>query len=363
VTRNKTVHPPFAIIYIMSALRDKLTSEELAMALSNYDLGVVRSAKDFPRGAHGAAKLIIESDRGSYLLKRRPKGKDDPQHVAFAHAIQDYLAERSFPLPHLINTRSGSDSLLRIRDGVYELFEYIDSQPYDASPVAASEAGRILGLFHRLIAGCPAQLPNEGALYHNAPHVLASFKKTGELLLSLPSAKGREKEIIQTLQGLRETYKRAAGTVEDMGIGRWASQIIHGDWHPGNMLFDKGHVVAVIDFDSARMGPRILDVANGILQFSFVAAERDLNAWEARADDNRARRFLRGYDNMLRLSEMELKAIPHLMQEALIAQTMGPILRTGMYASLDGAGYLDVVLRKTRWLEENAAKLALPDDE
>lgn len=347
----------------MSALRDKLTSEELAMALSNYDLGVVRSAKDFPRGSHGAPKLIIESDRGHYLLKRRPKGKDDPQHVAFAHAIQDYLAERSFPLPHLINTRKGKDALLRIRDGVYELFEYIDSQPYDASPVAASEAGRMLGLFHRLIAECDAQPPNEPATYHNAAHVVASFKKTAELLVSLPSAKGRERQIVDTLMNLREIYKNAAAAVEELGLSRWASQIIHSDWHPGNMLFDKGHVVAVIDFDSARMGPRILDVANGVLQFSFVSGERNLDAWESRADDNRARRFLKSYDNMLRLSEMELKAVPHLMQEALIAQTLGPILRTGAYAKLDAAGYLVVVLRKCRWIGENVARLALADDE
>lgn len=347
----------------MSALRDKLTSEELAMALSNYDLGVVRSAKDFPRGSHGAPKLIIESDRGHYLLKRRPKGKDDPQHVAFAHAIQDYLAERSFPLPHLINTRKSKDALLRIRDGVYELFEYIDSQPYDSSLAAASEAGRMLGLFHRLIANCPATPPSEPATFHNAPHVVSTFKKTAELLLSLPSAKGRERDIVETLKGLREIYKDAAARVEEMGLSRWASQIIHGDWHPGNMLFDKGRVVAVIDFDSARMGPRILDVANGVLQFSFISADRDLSKWEARADDNRARRFLRGYDTLMRLSEMELKSVPLLMQEALIAQSMGPILRTGAYAGLDGAGYLDVVLRKCRWIGENAARLSLPEDE
>ena len=221
----------------------------------------------------------------------------------------------------------------------------------------------MLGLFHRLIAECDAQPPNEPATYHNAAHVVASFKKTAELLVSLPSAKGPERQIVDTLMNLREIYKNAAAAVEELGLSRWASQIIHSDWHPGNMLFDKGHVVAVIDFDSARMGPRILDVANGVLQFSFVSGERNLDAWESRADDNRARRFLKSYDNMLRLSEMELKAVPHLMQEALIAQTLGPILRTGAYAKLDAAGYLVVVLRKCRWIGENVARLALADDE
>lgn len=345
----------------MASPRDKLTPEELAIALSNYDLGIIRSAKDLERGAHGAAKIIVESDRGSYLLKRRIKGRDDPRHVAFTHAIQHYLLEHNFPLPQLIHTRSGQDALLRIRDGVYELFEYIPADDHDHGIIAAYEAGRMLGLFHRLVADFPDDPPEEKGNYHNAPHVLRSFKTIGEQLVEKrehPSG-----DIVGLLRDLRETYKSAAAAVEKFGLSNWETQIIHADWHPGNMLFEKGHVVAVLDFDSARLGRRVIDVANGVLQFSFINGGRDLSKWTDRADELRARRFLRGYDSLITLSEAELRTVPFLMQEALIAQAVGPILRTGAYAGLDAFGFLQVVLRKVRWIAGNAAALHLPDEE
>ena len=64
--------------------------------------------------------------------------------------------------------------------------------------------------------------------------------------------------------------EHAAVRVRETGIAGWPRQIIHSDFHPGNVIFaDKG-VRAVVDFDSARVGPRAIDVANGALQFSVT---------------------------------------------------------------------------------------------
>ena len=43
------------------------------------------------------------------------------------------------------------------------------------------------------------------------------------------------------------------------------------------------------------------------------------------------------------------------MQEVLIAQAVPPILRTGTFAGLEGFAFLEVVLRKVKWLEKNQA--------
>ena len=125
----------------MTTPRETLTSEELARVLSNYDLGIIQSVRAFPRGHHGAAKVVIATNQGKFLLKRRPKGKSDPYRVAFAHALQKHLAEKNFPLPHLIGTRDHNNSMLKIGDAIYEMFEFIESEPYDAGLVAAYEAG------------------------------------------------------------------------------------------------------------------------------------------------------------------------------------------------------------------------------
>ena len=131
-------------------------------------------------------------------------------------------------------------------------------------------------------------------------------------------------------------------------------QIVHSDWHPGNMLFRGNRVVAVIDYDSARIQQRILDVANGALQFSILGGGDDPAAWPDYIDESRFKRFLRGYEavpNCL-LSEAELKVVPWLMIEALIAESVIPIAATGSFARMEGLGFLRMVERKVRWLKD-----------
>src|SRR5256885_13658155 len=106
-------------------LREQFSAEELAIVLSHYDIGVVDSIVEFPRGSRKAPKLLIVTEQGKFLLKRRARGKDDPFKVAFSHALQLFLAGQQFPLPHLIGTKRENNSMLQCRNGVYELFEYI----------------------------------------------------------------------------------------------------------------------------------------------------------------------------------------------------------------------------------------------
>ena len=68
--------------------REKFAADELAIVLSNFDIGVIETIKDYARGSRKAPKLLIRSEKGEYLLKRRARGKDDPFKVAFSHALQ-----------------------------------------------------------------------------------------------------------------------------------------------------------------------------------------------------------------------------------------------------------------------------------
>src|SRR5690606_1262383 len=93
--------------------REQFSAEELAIVLSHYDIGVIDSITEFPRGSRKAPKLLIVSEQGKFLLKRRARGKDDPYKVAFCHALQLYLASKQFPLPHLIGTKKENNSMLQ----------------------------------------------------------------------------------------------------------------------------------------------------------------------------------------------------------------------------------------------------------
>lgn len=342
----------------MSDERDRLTAEELAIVLSHYDLGVVQEAKEFPRGSHKAAKLIVRTDRGTYLLKRRPEGKNDPFRVAFAHELQNFLAEHHFPLPHIIGTRDENLSMLRLGTHVYEVFEFIPGTTYDKSLLATYEAGKVLGLYHVLICEYhPKYQPPHGH-YHNSPIVRHYLREIPDRLRAAPSVRGKEQELADACDTLMNAYDEAGRRAEELGLLQWETQIVHSDWHPGNMLFQHGHVVAVIDYDAARVQPRVMDVANGTLQFSLETGSRDPETWHDYTDEPRAKRFLRGYDEMNLLTVAELRCVPLLMQEALIAEVVMPIRNTGAFARIDGFRFLKMIARKINWLREYGAKLA-----
>ena len=87
------------------------------------------------------------------------------------------------------------------------------------------------------------------------------------------------------------------------------------------LLETTGTGVAVIDYDSARLLPRIIDIANGALQFSIIGGDEDVLKWPDYPDESRFKRFLRGYDEVMLLSQAEIRAIPPLMPRSIFMRT------------------------------------------
>ena len=346
--------PPVA----SSADRQAFATDELAIVLSHYNIGTIEAIQEFPRGSRRAPKLILRTDTGIYLLKRRAKGKDDPFKVAFCHALQMHLAERQFPLPHLIGTKRENNSMLRWRERIYELFEYIKGTSYDNSLEATADAGKILALFHKLLKDYKPQYDPPVGSFHESRSVSSSLKTIPQTL-ARTAGSDRGDEINRVTDFLSVSYHEAGQRAVDMGLNDWPMQIVHSDWHPGNMLFRSNRVVAVIDYDAARIQQRITDAANGALQFSILGGSEDPGSWPDYIDESRFKRFILGYDSVpdCLLSRAELRATPWLMIEALIAESVIPIAATGSFANIEGLSFLQMVERKVCWLQKHAEHL------
>lgn len=334
--------------------RETFAADELAIVMSHFDIGIIENVVEYPRGSRKAPKLMIQSDHGKFLLKRRARGKDDPFKVAFSHALQLYLANKQFPLPHLIGTKKENNSMLQWKGLVYELFEYIPGQGYPQTLEATFDSGRILSLYHKLLLDFKSEWQPSSGSYHMASAVESGLRSLpNSLATNHPERSG----ILKMLDFLRETYGYSADRVEQHGLDSWPRQIVHADWHPGNMLFRENHVVAVIDYDAARLLPRIIDIANGCLQFSIIGGDDDVSTWPEYIDETRFKRFLRGYDEVMLLSQAEIQVIPWLMAEALIAEAVFPIAATGSFGRLDGLPFLRMVQKKVYWITHHADKL------
>lgn len=328
------------------------SSEELVRVLSRYDIGIVHRVQALPVGNRRAPKVIVTAEKGTFLLKRRPKGRDDLEKVEFAHTVQKHLAVRGFPVTSLLETMDGQGTALNIDNHIYEFFRYVEGTRYDGSPESAREAGRRLAVFHKDLADF--QGPNEPSplCFHDAALVrhhldlLRSDKRT--------EAARRMKAVADELL-LR--YDKASVRVNQLGFRSWKRQVVHGDWHPGNVLFEGHSIVAVVDFDSIRYSPAVTDLANGMLQFSIVGDRPDPTQWSAHFDRNRLLEFFGGYQEVTRLSERKRYGLIDMMIEAMISEAVLPVAATGFFGHHSGQAFLEMILRKTKWLRRNRREL------
>lgn len=341
--------------------RQTFAADELAIVMSYFQTGVIEKIREFPRGSRRAPKLLIVAQRGPFLLKRRARGKDDPAKVVFCHGIQLHLAAKQFPLPHLIKTVTENSSMLRYKDDTYELFEYIQGTPYDQSLEATQDAGKALSLMHKLLRSFDGPKPTPAGSYHNARSVYNAFKLLPTTFAKRYPTQTNEQaqKHLKLIKTLKAYYEDSVTKVTEAGLNDWPMQIVHSDWHPGNMLFRGKRVVAVIDYDTARIHQRVIDIANGALQFSILGGGEDPLTWPDGIDMARFKRFLMGYDtvpdNVLTLAELEVT--PWLMMQALIAEAVIPIAKTGLFARMEGGTFLEMVRRKCDWLIKEAPQL------
>jgi Ser/Thr protein kinase RdoA (MazF antagonist) len=341
------------------------SSNELATVLSHYDIGVIHELRPLSAGSRRTPKIIVTAEKGKFLLKRRPKGKDDHNLAAFAHAVQTRLADRGFPLARLLSTRDEKNTLLQLDNHVYEFFEFVTGVRYDGSAEATIDAGLHLAKFHKYLADFTYQPPPGDGLrqmplkgsFHDATKVRRHLKTIGAR-----EADSQEKELPKTAEILMTLYNESSVRVNELGFDSRAEQVVHGDWHPGNMLFwhkpsRKSKLLAVIDFDSVKVAPPITDLANGMLQFSIVGSRPNPADWPDYLDQAKLIQFLSGYQQVIRLDKTMLNSLLDLMIETMIAEAVLPIAETGFFGNLAGLDFLKMIRRKTEWLDKNRDKL------
>ncbi len=157
---------------------------------------------------------------------------------------------------------------------------------------------------------------------------------------------------------LMQLYNSSSVHINELGFDSWPGQVVHGDWHPGNMLFDMHKLVAVFDFDSVKIAPPVTDLANAMLQFSIVGARPNPADWPAYLDQAKLVQFLNGYREVNELDKNHVDSLLDLMIETMIAEAVLPIATTGFFGHLSGLDFLNMIRRKTDWMNKNRKKLA-----
>ncbi len=346
-----------------SRVRATFTPEEVATVVRRFELPLVRAAEELAIGSSRSPKLILRTASGDFLLKRRAEDAAREDRVRFTQAVQLELERRGVRVPRLVRTAGGGAPALRADGQIYEVFEFVAGLPFDGSPAQAQAAARALGALHAAMRGWVPPVPTPRGNYHAASSMdklVDRARSTSVTLAVRSNLRLDERAFTEALQAVAQAY-RVAGTRIDLGDAG-IQCINHADFHPGNAIFcADGTLAALVDFDSARMEDPILDFANGLLQFGHVRHRGlDPGRWPVSIDDTLAREWTRGYvsANPEAAVGSRAAAVPWLMVEAAIAESVVALARGGRLGPVPGPRVIEYLRVRIDWLVVHSGRVS-----
>lgn len=239
-------------------MASSIAPEEAEAVLARYDVGRIVGLA--PGGGTANASLRVRTERGEWFLKRRNPKYADPAFVAFDHRLMEHLAPFGVGTPLAV---VGRDGARWTTDGasVYELYPFHAGEPFDPDSTAQiAGAGRALAAYH---AATRAFVPPPGKAwprYQDPARIREGWDAmAGELATLLPP---------DDLRYLGGQIAALETGYPDSRYGALPRLVVHGDYHPGNVLTDGDRVCGIYDLDWATVQPRVLDLADGVFLFA-----------------------------------------------------------------------------------------------
>jgi len=246
-------------------LRSRPPRQALAWAAAHLG-GPVVSARALRGGMSSAVHLLTAHDgerqRRQAVLRRYVREEtiaDEPDIAAREARALGVAGSAGVPTPALLavdaaGTAAGVPAVLMSR-----LPGRVDWWPSDVD----SWLRRLAELLPTIHA---APLPPPGALKSFAPYPQASYR---------PPAWTRHPEVWELAA---EIYHGPAPSLPAV--------LLHRDFHPGNVLWRRGKVSGVVDWQGACTGPSVADVAHcrvNLLTFGTETAQRFTDLWQQAA--------------------------------------------------------------------------------
>ncbi len=193
----------------------------------------------------------------TYILKHRATRS----RVWEEYDLLNWLTENGHPISPLLFTGEGAP-WAEYQLGIYVLYRYVEGTPGDRvdtyTAAFAREAGSTLARLHLGLAEYEAaesfpvfEVFQEAASFAWPAVQAHAAAKFGHGLHDLEEVIGGE--LVNPYEALPR-------------------QLIHRDFHPGNLILRDGRVVGILDFDRVRLGVRLFDLcylATAVLSGGF----------------------------------------------------------------------------------------------
>lgn len=235
-------------------------SQTLAEAIEQF--GLTSTAIRAVRSGRVNKHWFVDTSRERYVL-RRYRPERSPAAIDYELAALQQAARHGWPVALPVAAADGQ-RIIELSGSRYALFPRLPGRrtPYD-HPGRTQTTGEMLARFHRDMEPLAArgQRDGFGRLSELDVYVqtMSSFPTYAELLRAFERT---SPVLARAVWSERHENSRE---LTGRGYDDLASTLIHADFHHDNLLFQRGHLTGLLDFDFVRLDGRIADVAMSVV--------------------------------------------------------------------------------------------------
>ncbi|MFN8618743.1 MAG: phosphotransferase [Dehalococcoidia bacterium] len=232
----------------------------------------------------------IETE-GERLFVRRYRDDLPPTRIRAEHALLRWVSERGIPAPVPYKTET-DETVLSIAGGNWSVFPWVEGEVRERGTLTAAQAG-MLGVVHGATQAVLAEHPSSAGasmwLSWSKEESLALLAKVTDAARAT-SAEGWMLEALDLQVRLLESLD----VLPPAAFQSLPRQLLHGDFHVAQVLWDGDDIVAVTDWEVSRGDPRVWELVRSL-------------AFSRLLDSPLATDYLHGYRRFIQLSEEEAR--------------------------------------------------------
>lgn len=271
-----------------------IPSDKIQKICSEYGIGNYISTEKATGGLLND-NYILTTNTGKYFIKSVREGAKNKLKIIYE--AETLMKSRGIPAISMLITKSGG---IFVSDDteVYTLYLFIESdKKNDYSRDDYRSMGKMLAKIH--IAGSadiPDLLKSKEFKRPSSEIILNRLKSYRDKIDKKNERNSADKLFLEYINFKLAAIKK----IKEVNLPN--DTLIHGDYHPGNLLFDKttGKIIGVCDWEKVEFAPRSYELARSLLYTCFNNKHKKI---EALAD---SKSFLEGYLSAFPMSVDEI---------------------------------------------------------
>lgn len=286
-------------MYFQDRLLAKLDKKRIDSILSQFGFGP--SSSFHPISGLDTLGIVADTKKEEALLRffRPEKGKDD---IIFVIELLLYLEKKGLPVGKIHKTKNGGyliyKKIGKMKIPVMAREFLAGEQKNELSKDEIYAAGEVLAKIHEALSSFPNKKRKKVNLLRRTRVLYRSLAK------KLKRTNDRQFKILWL-----SFYPRFLKELKKTPQVFEPKDLIHGDFHQANVLYDGGKISAVFDFDQVSLGPKIADLARFAVNYTIIVQETGGKMPSVSAV---FANLLSGYESRGKLTKREKEILPDL---------------------------------------------------